>query len=226
MKKKLVWLVVVVVSVMSFAAWRNLAPKYHLIAAMRIVYADSPPDHPKNFTLAVWHLRAIPEDSLVYGPVPGYLSAIEAQRDQPEDFESFTPEQHYAAAINICHRPTRRTDGSEPHHHDCLLRSPAEFSHVIRHLGAIPKYSPMYKDAARVLRLVAIQRDHPQDLEAAREADFRQCYTDAGEVLFREHGGGGCGTALEEQCDLFGIFRATNRVIAATPRQSVAMTKK
>jgi len=225
MKKKLGWLVVVVVSVMSFAAWRTIAPKYHLIAAMRIVYADSLPDHPKNFTLAVWHLRAIPEDSLVYGPVPGYLSAIEAQRDRPEDFESFTPEQHYAAAINICHRPPRRTDGSEPRHHDCLLRSPAEFSHIIRHLGAIPKDSPMYRDAARVLRLLEIQHDHPQDFEPAREADFRQCYTDADEAMFREYGGGGCGTALEAQCDLFGTINVTNRVIAATFRQNVAMTK-
>jgi hypothetical protein len=163
---------------------------------------------------------------MVYGPVPGYLSVIEAQRDRPEDFESFTAEQHYAAAINICHRPPRRTDGSEPHHHECLLSSPEEFSHIIRHLGAIPKGSPVYKDASRALRRIAIQRDHPQDFEAAREADFHQCYNDAAEALFREKGGGFCGDGLEEQCDLFGIFRATNIVIAATSRQSIAMTKK
>jgi hypothetical protein len=202
---------------LGYSAWRSLSPEHQLIAAGRIVFADSSPDHPKNFDLAIRNLKAIPQDSWAHELVPGYLSVIEAQRDRPENFQSFTPEQHYAAAIYICQRPPRRADEFEPVAHECLLRSPEDFSRVIRHLEAVPRDSRIYEDAARTLRPVEIQRDHPQDFEAAKGRYFQQCVADA-EAQF--HGKDVCGNAIYEGCDLFGVTRSANRVIAATPKPS------
>lgn len=99
--------------------------------------------------------------------VVAHFRIAAAKEDRLKNFDSFTPEQHYAAAIYVCqHDPNRPEVLTLSIDTDCVLRA-GDFSRVIRHLEAIPKDSPVHEDAARALRLVKIQRDHPQDFEAA-----------------------------------------------------------
>lgn len=154
-----------------------------------------------------------------------YVDVFQAGRDQAKDFESFTPEQHYLAAIAICKGPRHRPDEYDD---DCILNSPEDFSRVIRHLEAIPDdsqvygpnavYLSVYEDAVRALQLIEIERDHPQDFESARVVDFHQCFAEKANV-----GGGAdmCGNGLADLCNLFGKLRAKNRLISAKLRDDL-----
>lgn len=191
--------------------FRRLTPKQHVVAAMRICYAETPVASAQNFER---HLAAISKDYWAYELAARCQPVVKAQADRPEDFESFTPEQHYAAAIYVCKHAPRRpemvTFGADA---DCLLKSAKDFSRVIRHLEAIPKDSHPYEDAARALRLVKMQRDQPKDFEAARAADYQQCTAAAQTRL----GPGVCGNYIDEVCNLFSARTAATKVIGTIP---------
>ncbi len=184
--------------------FRKLTPKQHVIAAMQICAGKTPMTSAEKFER---HLAAIPANYWAREDVANCLPPVKARADRPEDFESFTPQQHYAAAIYVCQDPPRRDDEFDPNLHDCLLRSAGDFSRVIRHLEAIPKDSLLYADATRALRLVKVQRDRPQDFEADRVADSKQCLAETEARLRRLAPNGFCGNMLYDTCD---IFDATN----------------
>ena len=150
--------------------------------------------------------------------VVAHFRIAAAKEDRLKNFDSFTPEQHYAAAIYICqHDPNRPEVLTLSIDTDCALRA-GDFSRVIRHLEAIPKDSSVHEDAARALRLVKIQRDHPQDFEAAMKADYQKCFA---EVAARS-GPGTCGNYIDDQCSLFQPLRADYKIIVATRQHAEA----
>jgi hypothetical protein len=220
MKKKMVWALVLGVAALAcVVGYRELMPEHHFIAGVRIVFAEPDSSRPKDFDSAIRHFKAIPEYSWAYEEVPEHLLAIEAQRDRPEDFQSFTPEQHYVAAVYVCQHPPLGDYDFTPFDIDCLVKSPRDFSRAIRHLEAIQQDSQMYEDAARALRLIKIERDRPQDFEAARDADSKQCLAKA---YARFHGQDISGNAITNECDIFNFTRATNILIGSYKIQASA----
>ena len=210
MKKRVFWALGLGVLSLACLAFYEISPELHFIYGLRIVFADPDPAHPKDFEAAIRHFKAIPEGFWVHEVAPAYLLAIEAQRDKPEDFQSLTPEQHYLAAIYVCQHAPVLPGEFTPFDIDCLLKSPQDFTRAIRHLETIPKDSPVYADAVRTLRLIKMQRDRPQDFEAARAADNQQCVATVGAGF----GPGTCGNAIDGECDLFNLTRANNTVSA------------
>jgi hypothetical protein len=156
--------------------------------------------------------------------VSAHASMFQAERDQPKDFESFSPEQHYLAAIANCKGPRHRPDQYDD---DCLLSAPEDFTRVIHHLEAIPDDSQVYgpnagypsvsEDAARALQLIRIERDRPQDFESARAVDFQQCFA----AKSMNQTTDGCVNGLADMCNLFSAQRAKNRIISAKFREDL-----
>lgn len=161
------------------------------------------------------------EGSSVSRVLSGLVAISEAERDQPKDFQSFTPEQHYLAAVAICKVPPRPPNEYD-FIDDCILDSSDDLSRVTRHLEAIPEDSSAYEDAARALQLVEIQRDRPQDFESARAADLQQCLDDPKKAIPK--GVDGCGNALADMCNLFGVRQAKSRIILAKLREMPSAT--
>lgn len=152
-------------------AWAGL-PELYFVYGFRAALAQRDPAHPKDFDAAIRHLKSVRSGSLVHEIAPAYVLALEGQRDLPVDFERFTPEQHYFAAVYPCrHDP----ENPGPIYTDCLLDSPQDIARALRHLAAISPSSPLYDDAGRASGLLKIQRDKPEDFEAARLADYQQC---------------------------------------------------
>jgi hypothetical protein len=198
--------------VLGFAglAFRVISPELHFLAGFQIAMAPRDPNHVKNFAFAAYNLRAIPEGYWVHEVAPAYLLVIVAERDRPEDFQSFTPEQHYVAAVYPCRHQVRRPEEFSAPDTDCVLDSPRDIARTIRHLEAIPKDSKLYPDAVRALTLVEIQRDRPNEFEAARDADFMQCLDRADHTTLAE-----CRNGLMDACDVFGLGQAINKLVAS-----------
>jgi hypothetical protein len=78
------------------------------------------------------------------------------------------------------------------------------------HLKAIPSTSLIYKDATRALRLVEMQRDHPQNFEAAREEDYQQCLNIA---EAQPKGTYIDGNQVYEECSIFDVGRADDIIL-------------
>jgi len=149
--------------------------------------------------------------------ITAHFRIAAAKKDRVKNFDSFTPEQHYAAAIYVCqHDPRDSAVGLSPDS-DCVL-GPGDFSRVIRHLEAIPKDSPVHEDAARALRLVKIPRDRPQDFKVAVKADYDKCFAE----VAAQSGPGTCGNAIDEECSLFSFLRAEYRITVATRQRAEA----
>ena len=81
---------------------------------------------------------------------------------------SLTPREHYIRAILLCR-------GNQRSPRRC---SKGDLKTVIHHLEAIPKDSRNYEDVADMLPLLRIQRDRPQDFDAAERAKFQECKTE------------------------------------------------
>jgi len=207
MKKRVFWaLVLGLLSLSCVVGSHEVMPECHFLKGTRIVYD---PSRSKNYDAALGHLAAIPEGFWVHEVAPAYVLAIKAQRDLPEDFQSFTPEQHYLAAIYHCPYDPERIEGTnclhcpyDPGKNFACQLGPQEFNRTMQHLEAIPKDSPVHDEAIRVIRLLNIQRDRPQDLGTAWQADFSQCMADPMRRMF-------------PGCDLFSSVQANNQVIAS-----------
>jgi hypothetical protein len=102
------------------------------------------------------------------------------QRDQQQRderiFQTSTPEQHFMAGLQGWYG--------------------GDFGLATRHFEAIPKESSPYEKAVRAMRLAKIQHERPQEFEAAKKEDYRQCAARLQEP-------GICGVYIGGECDLY-----------------------
>jgi hypothetical protein len=172
----------------------------NVTAALRITRAEPDPEHPKDFDSAIRHLNAVPgKGFMIHELASAYALALEAQRDRAEDFQNFTPEQHYLAAIYRCHHQPTPPGQFLSRGTDCIME-PSAIAGAIRHLESIPPTSQPHEDASKAMRLLRLQIDRPQEFEAARSAEFDRCAVGVHDTM--------------DLCDLFNLARANNYVIA------------
>ena len=103
-----------------------------------------------------------------------FAQTIRAMQEEGSPVAAFmSAEKHLMRAQKLCHPP--RADSEEVIVFGFSGPCTGDINAVINELESAPKDALVDPRAARMLSLLKVQRDRPQEFEAAQEAQFRQC---------------------------------------------------